>query len=274
MTTPDTGPAAPTDGPPVPPPTALITGAGSGIGRAVALALAGAGWSVALAGRRADALEETARRMERSPHGSGAPNGPAALCVPADVSRPDQVSALFAAVRDRFGRLDLLFNNAGTFGPPVPLDELTYDDWRTVVDVNLTGAFLCAQAAFRAMKEQDPRGGRIINNGSVSAHTPRPHSVAYTATKHAMTGLTKSLSLDGRPYDIACGQIDIGNAATEMTGRMRTGILQANGTTAVEPVMDAADVARTVLHMAQLPLTANVQFATVMATAMPYIGRG
>ncbi|OKI05443.1 3-oxoacyl-ACP reductase [Streptomyces sp. CB02923] len=270
----------------------MITGAGSGIGRAVALALAGAGWSVVLAGRRADALEETARQAER--HASGLPgggglaggsglpgrggtapsDGPAALCVPADVTRPGQVDALFAAARDRFGRLDLLFNNAGTFGPPVPLDELTYDAWRTVVDVNLTGAFLCAQAAFRAMKEQDPRGGRIINNGSVSAHAPRPHSIAYTATKHAMTGLTKSLSLDGRPYDIACGQIDIGNAATEMTGRMQTGILQANGTTAAEPVMDAADVARTVLHMAQLPLAANVQFATVMATAMPYVGRG
>ncbi|KWT59809.1 3-oxoacyl-ACP reductase [Streptomyces albus subsp. albus] len=258
MTTPDTPGTAPA-------PMALITGAGSGIGRAVALALAGAGWSVALAGRRAEALQETARQT--------AP-GAATLCVPSDVTRPDQVDALFAAVRDRFGRLDLLFNNAGTFGPPVPLDELSYADWTTVVDTNLTGAFLCAQAAFRTMKEQRPRGGRIINNGSVSAHAPRPHSIAYTATKHAMTGLTKSLSLDGRPYDIACGQLDIGNAATEMTGRMQTGILQANGTTAVEPVMDAADVARTVLHMAQLPLTANVQFATVMATAMPYIGRG
>ncbi|MEU7223943.1 SDR family oxidoreductase [Streptomyces chrestomyceticus] len=267
MTTPETRPGTT----PPPPPTALITGAGSGIGRAVALALAGAGWSVVLAGRRADALAETARLAGRSDDG---PEGPAALCVPADVTRPDQVDTLFAAARARFGRLDLLFNNAGTFGPPVPLEELAYDDWRTVVDTNLTGAFLCAQAAFRAMKEQDPRGGRIINNGSVSAHTPRPHSVAYTATKHAMTGLTKSLSLDGRPYDIACGQIDIGNAATEMTGRMRTGILQADGSTAAEPVMDAADVARTVLHMAQLPLGANVQFATVMATAMPYIGRG
>ncbi|MEV5598436.1 SDR family oxidoreductase [Streptomyces sp. NPDC052496] len=263
MTTPDTRPGTT----PPPAPAALITGAGSGIGRAVALALAGAGWSVALAGRRADALEETARQAARDTDG-------ATLCVPADVTRPEQVDALFAAVRDRFGRLDLLFNNAGTFGPPVPLDELAYDDWRTVVDTNLTGAFLCAQAAFCTMKNQDPRGGRIINNGSVSAHAPRPHSIAYTATKHAMTGLTKSLSLDGRPYDIACGQIDIGNAATEMTGRMQTGILQADGSTAVEPVMDAADVARTVLHMAQLPLAANVQFATVMATAMPYIGRG
>ncbi|CAM5684337.1 SDR family oxidoreductase OS=Streptomyces rimosus subsp. rimosus (strain ATCC / DSM 40260 /JCM 4667 / NRRL 2234) OX=1265868 GN=SRIM_011505 PE=3 SV=1 [Streptomyces rimosus subsp. rimosus] len=257
MTTPDTPGAAPA-------PTALITGAGSGIGRAVALALAGAGWSVALAGRRAEALQETARQ---------AAPGAATLCVPGQHDSADQVDALFAAVRDRFGRLNMYFNNAGS-GPPVPLDELSYADWTTVVDTNLTGAFLCAQAAFRTMKEQRPRGGRIINNGSVSAHAPHPHSIAYTATKHAMTGLTKSLSLDGRPYDIACGQLDIGNAATEMTGRMQTGILQANGTTAVEPVMDVADVARTVLHMAQLPPAANVQFATVMATAMPYIGRG
>ncbi|POX37611.1 3-oxoacyl-ACP reductase [Streptomyces sp. Ru73] len=245
--------------------TAVVTGAGSGIGRAVALTLAAAGWSVALAGRRADALEETAAL---------AGDGAGLLAVPTDVTDEDAVAALFAAVRDRFGRVDLLFNNAGTFGPPVPLEELSYADWRSVVDVNLNGAFLCAQAAFRAMKEQSPQGGRIINNGSISAHTPRPHSVAYTATKHAMTGLTKSLSLDGRPYGIACGQIDIGNAATEMTGRMQTGILQANGELAVEPVMDAADVARTVLHMAALPLAANVQFATVMATTMPYIGRG
>ncbi|AXE26184.1 3-oxoacyl-ACP reductase [Streptomyces globosus] len=246
--------------------TAVVTGAGSGIGRSVALALAGAGWAVAAAGRRTAPLEETARAA-----------GPGAdvLCVPADVSSPPDVAALFAAVRERYGRLDLLFNNAGTFGPGgVPLEDLSPDDWRRVVDVNLTGSFLCAQAAFRQMKEQDPQGGRIINNGSISAHTPRPHSVAYTATKHAVTGLTKSLSLDGRPYRIACGQIDIGNAATEMTERMQTGILQANGQLAVEPVMDAADVARTVLHMAELPLEANVQFATVMATAMPYIGRG
>ncbi len=246
--------------------TAVVTGAGSGIGRSVALALAGAGWAVAAAGRRTAPLEETARAA-----------GPGAdvLCVPADVSSPQDVAALFAAVRERYGRLDLLFNNAGTFGPGgVPLEDLSPDDWRRVVDVNLTGSFLCAQAAFRQMKEQDPQGGRIINNGSISAHTPRPHSVAYTATKHAVTGLTKSLSLDGRPYRIACGQIDIGNAATEMTERMQTGILQANGQLAVEPVMDAADVARTVLHMAELPLEANVQFATVMATAMPYIGRG
>ncbi|MEU2394209.1 SDR family oxidoreductase [Streptomyces sp. NPDC007369] len=248
---------------------AVVTGAGSGIGRSVALALAGAGWAVAAAGRRVEPLQETARAA-----GAAGP-GADVLCVRADVSDPDDVAALFAAVRERYGRLDLLFNNAGTFGPGgVPVEDLPYEAWRSVVDVNLTGAFLCAQAAFRQMKEQDPQGGRIINNGSISAHVPRPHSIAYTATKHAVTGLTKSLSLDGRPYGIACGQIDIGNAATEMTERMQQGILQANGQLAVEPVMDAADVARTVVHMAQLPLEANVQFATVMATAMPYIGRG
>ncbi|MFC9397145.1 SDR family oxidoreductase [Streptomyces sp. NPDC057027] len=244
---------------------AVVTGAGSGIGRSVALALAAAGWSVALAGRRAEALEETAAAL---------PSGEF-LCVPTDVTSEEEVTALFASVRDHWGRVDLLFNNAGTFaGGGVPVEDLDPATWRAVVDVNLTGAFLCAQAAFRTMKEQDPQGGRIINNGSISAHVPRPHSIAYTATKHAMTGLTKSLSLDGRAYRIACGQIDIGNAATEMTARMQTGILQANGETAVEPVMDAADVAATVVHMAGLPLEANVQFATVMATAMPYIGRG
>ncbi|MHC3388477.1 SDR family oxidoreductase [Streptomyces lavendulocolor] len=243
---------------------AVVTGAGSGIGRSVALALAEDGWSLALAGRRADPLRETAALA-----------GTDALCVPTDVTSPDAVTALFAAARDRFGRVDLLFNNAGTFaGGGTPVEDLDHETWRAVVDVNLTGAFLCAQAAYRQMKEQSPQGGRIINNGSVSAHVPRPHSVAYTATKHAMTGLTKSLSLDGRPYRIACGQIDVGNAATDMTRRMETGILQANGDLAVEPVMDAADVARTVAHMAALPLEANVQFATVMATAMPYIGRG
>ncbi|MFD4260270.1 SDR family oxidoreductase [Streptomyces sp. NPDC058534] len=256
---------------------AVVTGAGSGIGRAVAVELLTAGWAVALAGRRVETLEETAAL---------APAGAVALPVRADVSRPDDVAALFAAVRDRFGRLDLLFNNAGTFGPGgVPVEELPYEAWRHVVDTNLNGAFLCAQAAYRQMKEQDPpplperrgrypHGGRIINNGSISAHTPRPHSVAYTATKHALTGLTKSLSLDGRPYGIAVGQIDIGNAATDMTAGMQTGALQANGDTAPEPVMDVADVARTVRHMAELPLEANVQFATVMATAMPYVGRG
>ncbi|OKK19350.1 3-oxoacyl-ACP reductase [Streptomyces sp. CB00455] len=245
---------------------AVVTGAGSGIGRSVALTLAAAGWSVAAAGRRREPLEETA---------GAAGDGADVLCVRADVSDPDDVTALFGTVAERYGRLDLLFNNAGTFGPGgVPLEDLTYEAWRAVVDVNLTGAFLCAQAAFRQMKRQDPQGGRIINNGSLSAHVPRPHSVAYTATKHAVTGLTKSLSLDGRPYRIACGQIDIGNAATEMTERMQSGILQANGQLAAEPVMDAAEVSRTVLHMAELPLEANVQFATVMATSMPYIGRG
>ncbi|MET9619465.1 MULTISPECIES: SDR family oxidoreductase [unclassified Streptomyces] len=244
---------------------AVVTGAGSGIGRSVARALAEAGWSVALAGRRQEALEETAAAVT-----SGE-----TLCVPTDVTSPQAVTALFEAVRDRFGRVDLLFNNAGTFaGGGVAVEDLDYETWRAAVDVNLTGAFLCAQAAFRTMREQAPQGGRIINNGSISAHVPRPHSIAYTATKHAMTGLTKSLSLEGRPYRIACGQLDIGNAATEMTARMRTGILQANGELAVEPVMDAADVAATVVHMAGLPLEANVQFATVMATTMPYIGRG
>ncbi|MGC9409732.1 SDR family oxidoreductase [Streptomyces sp. DZ1-3] len=245
---------------------AVVTGAGSGIGRAVAVELLTAGWAVALAGRRPETLAETAAL---------APAGGAVLSVRTDVSRPEDVAALFAAVRDRFGRVDLLFNNAGTFGPGgVPVEDLPYEAWRHVVDTNLNGAFLCAQAAYRQMREQDPRGGRIINNGSISAHTPRPHSVAYTATKHALTGLTKSLSLDGRSYGIAVGQIDIGNAATDMTAGMQTGALQANGETAPEPVMDVADVARTVRHMAELPLEANVQFATVMATAMPYVGRG
>lgn len=247
---------------------AVVTGAGSGIGRSVALTLAAAGWSVAVAGRRAEPLEETAKAASAAAAAD-------VLRVRADVSDPDDVTALFETVRERYGRIDLLFNNAGTFGPAgVALEDISYEAWRSVVDVNLTGSFLCAQAAFRVMKAQDPQGGRIINNGSISAHVPRPNSIAYTATKHAMTGLTKSLSLDGRPYGIACGQIDIGNAATEMTERMQTGIMQANGQLAVEPVMDAADVARTVLHMAELPLGANVQFATVMATAMPYIGRG
>ncbi|MFJ9584620.1 SDR family oxidoreductase [Streptomyces acidicola] len=242
---------------------AIVTGAGSGIGRAVSRELLGTGWSVALAGRREEKLAETAA------------GHPEALVVRADVARPEDVAALFAAVHDRFGRLDLLFNNAGTFGPGgVPVEELDYSAWRHVVDTNLNGAFLCAQAAYRQMKEQDPQGGRIINNGSISAHAPRPHSVAYTTTKHALTGLTKSLSLDGRPFGIAVGQIDIGNAATDMTERMQRGVPQANGQLAAEPVMDVADVARTVRHMAELPLEANVQFATVLATAMPYVGRG
>lgn len=245
--------------------TAVVTGAGSGIGRAVALELLRAGWRVALAGRRTETLEATAAL---------APDADS-LVVRADVSDAEAVTALFTTVRDRFGRLDLLFNNAGTFGPGgVGIEDLEYDAWRQVVDVNLNGAFLCAQAAFRQMKEQDPQGGRIINNGSISAHAPRPRSIAYTTTKHAMTGLTKSLSLDGRPYRIACGQIDIGNAATDMTEVMQRGIPQANGELAAEPVMDVADVGRTVRHMAELPLEANVQFATVLATNMPYIGRG
>ncbi|CAL2063565.1 3-oxoacyl-ACP reductase [Streptomyces murinus] len=244
---------------------AVVTGAGSGIGRAVAVELLRTGWSVALAGRRVETLEETAALAPGTP----------SIAVRTDVARPEDVAALFGATVDRFGRLDLLFNNAGTFGPGgVPVEELPYDAWRHVVDTNLNGAFLCAQTAYRTMKEQTPQGGRIINNGSISAHAPRPHSVAYTATKHALTGLTKSLSLDGRPYRIAVGQIDIGNAATEMTRRMSTGVLQANGETAPEPMMDVAEVARTVRHMAELPLEANVQFATVLATAMPYIGRG
>ncbi|WP_345667834.1 SDR family oxidoreductase [Streptomyces similanensis] len=244
---------------------AVVTGAGSGIGRAVAVELLRGGWSVALAGRRAGALEETAALVP----------GAAALAVRTDVAREEEVAALFAAVVDRFGRVDLLFNNAGTFGPGgVPVEELSYEAWKHVVDTNLNGAFLCAREAYRRMKEQDPQGGRIINNGSISAHTPRPHSAPYTATKHALTGLTKALSLDGRAYRIAVGQIDIGNAATDMTARMQRGVLQANGEVAAEPVMDVADVARTVRHMAELPLEANVQFTTVLATAMPYVGRG
>ncbi|MFD7435550.1 SDR family oxidoreductase [Streptomyces sp. NPDC059861] len=244
---------------------AVVTGAGSGVGRAVTEELLRAGWSVALAGRREETLRETAARV---------PEG-ACLAVRTDVSREEEVNALFAATVERFGRVDLLFNNAGTFGPGgVPVEELAYDAWRHVVDTNLNGAFLCARAAYRQMKEQDPQGGRIINNGSISAHAPRPRSVAYTATKHALTGLTKALSLDGRPYRIAVGQIDIGNAATDMTKAMEHGAPQANGEVAPEPVMDVADVARTVRHMAELPLEANVQFATVLATTMPYIGRG
>ncbi|MEU6238633.1 SDR family oxidoreductase [Kitasatospora sp. NPDC047058] len=253
---------------------AVVTGAGSGVGRAVAVELAAAGWRLVLAGRREAPLRETAGLCGAAAPDASAPDGPAAAVLPADVTDPAAVDALFAAAAGRFGRVDLLFNNAGTFGAPTPVDELDVAEWRAVVDLNLTGAFLCARAAFRQMKAQDPQGGRIINNGSISAHAPRPHSIAYTATKHAVTGLTKSLSLDGRPYRIACGQIDIGNAATDMTAQMSVGVRQADGRVAVEPTMDVADVARTVRHMAGLPLEANVQFATVMATAMPYIGRG
>jgi NAD(P)-dependent dehydrogenase (short-subunit alcohol dehydrogenase family) len=241
---------------------ALITGAGSGIGRAAAHALLDAGWNVALTGRRRDALEETAAK---------APDR--ALVHPADVSRPEEVEALFAAVKARFGRLDVLFNNAG-ISAGGRLEDISVEAWRRVVDVNLTGAFLCTQGAFRLMKDQDPRGGRIVNNGSISAHAPRPFSIAYTATKHAITGLTRSTALDGRAYDIACGQIDIGNAATEMTLAMTKGVPQADGSFAVEPVMDVKAVADAVVFMAGLPLDANVQFMTVMATKMPFIGRG
>jgi len=242
---------------------ALVTGAGSGIGRATAVALRGAGWELVLAGRRPDALEATS-----SAAGGGC------MVVPTDVTQPASVDALFAAVREKFHRLDLLFNNAGQNLPGVSIVDMTFDQWRTVVDVNLNGAFLCAQGAFRLMKDQSPRGGRIINNGSISAHAPRPDSVPYTATKHAITGLTKSLALDGRTYDIACGQIDIGNAETSMTGRMKTGIVQASGETREEPTMDVQHVANAVVHMASLPLEANVLFLTVMATKMPLVGRG
>jgi NAD(P)-dependent dehydrogenase (short-subunit alcohol dehydrogenase family) len=243
---------------------AVVTGAGSGIGRVVARALLEAGHRVVLAGRRAERLDETA---------SDAAEG-AALVVPSDVSRPESVQALFARTREQFGRVDLLFNNAGLFGAPAPLEDVAYEQWQAVVETNLTGAFLCAQEAFRAMKEQRPPGGRIINNGSISAQVPRPNAIAYTATKHAVTGLTKAISLEGRRHDIACGQIDIGNAATEMTAGIAQGALQADDTTAAEPTMDAHHVARGVLYMASLPLDANVQFLTVMATRMPFIGRG
>ncbi len=245
---------------------AIVTGAGSGIGRQVALALLGEGYSVALAGRRAEPLEETVTEA-----GSAAPR---ALAVATDVSDPVSVRALFAKTKEAFGRLDLLFNNAGINAPGIPLEDLSYEQWTAVVDVNLTGAFLCTQEAFKLMKAQEPRGGRIINNGSISAHVPRPHSAPYTATKHAITGLTKSTALDGRKYDIACGQIDIGNAATPMTQRMAEGVPQADGSVAVEPTMDAADVGRAVAFMASLPLDSNVQVMTVMATKMPFIGRG
>ena len=245
---------------------ALVTGAGSGIGRAVSLALEAAGFAVVLAGRRPHTLEETARL--------GKSGIKSMLPVPVDVTRPESVQALFERITDVYGRLDLLFNNAGMSAPGVPLDELTYEQWTAVVSVNLTGALLCAQHAIRLMKAQTPRGGRIINNGSISAHTPRPNSAPYTATKHAITGLTKSISLDGRKYDIACGQIDIGNAATEMTLRMDGGVPQANGTIVPEPRMDVQHVANAVVYMASLPLDANVQFMTVMATKMPFIGRG
>jgi NAD(P)-dependent dehydrogenase (short-subunit alcohol dehydrogenase family) len=244
---------------------AVVTGAGTGVGKAVALALLQEGYSLVLAGRRKEPLEETARE--------GGASGKS-LVVQTDVGDPSSVKALFAKTREAFGRLDLLFNNAGTGAPQIPIEDLTFEQWKAVLDANITGAFLCTQEAVRMMKNQNPRGGRIINNGSISAHAPRPHSAPYTATKHAITGLTKSTSLDGRAFDIACGQIDIGNAATPMTEKTAVGTLQANGTMAPEPRMDPKHVANAVVYMASLPLEANVQFLTVMSTKMPYIGRG
>ena len=245
---------------------AIVTGAGSGIGKAAALALLGEGYSVAFAGRRKELLE-AAIAEGKAPESR-------TLAVPTDVGDPASVRNLFARTKDKFGRLDVLFNNAGTGAPPVLLEDLTYEQWKTVVDANLTGTFLCTQEAIKIMKTQTPRGGRIINNGSISAHAPRPNSGPYTATKHAVTGLTKSTALDGRKYDIACGQIDIGNAETPLTQRMKTGVPQPNGTTMVEPVMDVQNVASAVVYMASLPLDANVLFLTVMATKMPFVGRG
>jgi NAD(P)-dependent dehydrogenase (short-subunit alcohol dehydrogenase family) len=246
-------------------PVAIVTGAGSGIGRAVALALLADGHAVALAGRRRERLEETA--------GLARP-GTQSLVVPTDVRDAASVDALFAATKEAFGRLDVLFNNAGTGAPATPIEDVTLEAWQAVLDVNLTGIFLCTRAAFRLMKDQDPRGGRIINNGSISAYTPRPNSAAYTASKHAVAGLTKSTALDGRKYNIACGQIDVGNAATDLTERMLAGVPQANGTMMAEPRMDVSHVARAVLHMARLPLDANVLSMTIMATQMPFVGRG
>jgi NAD(P)-dependent dehydrogenase (short-subunit alcohol dehydrogenase family) len=243
---------------------AVVTGAGSGLGREVTRALLGAGYRVALAGRREDALRETL--SDATPD--------RAIAVRTDVGDRDAVGALFARVRDEFGRVDVLFNNAGSFGRPAPFDEVAFEDWQAIVATNLTGVFLCAQEAYRAMKDQSPRGGRIINNGSISAHTPRPFAAGYTTTKHAVTGLTKAIALEGRAHDIACGQIDIGNAATDMTAAMERGVPQADGTIAAEATMDAGVVADAVLYMAGLPLDANVLFMTVMATKMPYVGRG
>jgi NAD(P)-dependent dehydrogenase (short-subunit alcohol dehydrogenase family) len=245
---------------------AVVTGAGTGIGKHAALALVREGYAVVLAGRRKDLLETTAAEAKSVASRT--------LVVPTDVADPAAIRALFARTKDTFGRLDLLFNNAGVGAPPVPLEDLTYEQWKSVVDINLTGVFLCTQEAMKIMKSQQPRGGRIINNGSISAHAPRPNSAPYTSTKHAITGLTKSTSLDGRKYDIACGQIDIGNAATPLTERMKRGVPQANGTVEVEPTMDVEHVARAVVYMASLPLDANVQFLTVMATKMPFVGRG
>jgi NAD(P)-dependent dehydrogenase (short-subunit alcohol dehydrogenase family) len=245
---------------------ALVTGAGSGIGRAVSLTLQSAGYSVVLAGRRIAELERTFALASQP--------STKMLPVATDVTKPDSVRALFATIKETFGRLDVLFNNAGMNVPDIPMEDLSFEQWTSVVNVNLTGAFLCAQEAIKLMKAQDPRGGRIINNGSISAHAPRPNSAPYTATKHAITGLTKSLSLDSRKYDIACGQIDIGNASSDMTERMTSGVAQANGTMLPEPRIDVQHVANAVLYMADLPLDVNVQFITVMATKMPFIGRG
>ncbi|WP_151639333.1 SDR family oxidoreductase [Noviherbaspirillum aerium] len=245
---------------------AVVTGAGSGIGKSVALTLARNGYAVVFAGRRRDALEAAIAELGGDTF--------QAIAVPTDVTDPASVTALFESAKEKFGRVDVLFNNAGAFSPPALLEDLAYEDWMNVVNVNLTGVFLCTQAAFRVMKEQAPRGGRIINNGSISAYAPRPNSIAYTATKHAVTGMTKTTSLDGRKYDIACGQIDIGNALTDRTERMERGVPQANGSVAPEPTMDVQHVADAVLYMAGLPLEANVQFMTVMATKMPFVGRG
>lgn len=245
---------------------ALVTGAGSGIGRAIAVQLASDGYSMVLAGRRREPLEETAKLAKVEA-------GRVLVC-PSDVGNPKDVTALFEATEKQFGRLDLLFNNAGIFTPAASIEDVSIEHWQAAINVNLTGAFLCTQQAIRLMKRQQPRGGRIINNGSISSHVPRPRSATYTATKHAITGLTKITSLDGRQFDIACGQIDIGNASTDMTDKMQKGILQANGTVAVEPTMDVQHVARAVSYMAGLPLDANVQFMTIMATNMPFIGRG
>ena len=248
------------------PKVAIVTGAGTGIGKAVALAFLKDGYRVVLAGRRSEPLQQAIAD-------AAAPKG-AALAVPTDVADAASVANLFARTKEAYGRLDVLFNNAGVGAPGINLEDLTFEQWKNVVDINLTGVFLCIQEAFRMMKSQNPRGGRIINNGSISAHAPRPNSAPYTATKHAVTGLTKSASLDGRKYDIACGQIDIGNAHTEMAARMAKGVPQANGEIAIEPLMDVAHVASAVLYMASLPLDANVQFLTVMATKMPFVGRG
>jgi len=257
--------SSPQSSPQSSPRIAIVTGAGSGIGKYVAAALAREGYSLVLAGRRKETLDATAIEVKQANSQS--------LVAPTDVTDPASVRELFARTKDAFGRLDLLFNNAG-ISSGGQLEDLTYERWKSVIDTNLTGAFLCTQEAFKIMKAQDPRGGRIINNGSISAHVPRPNSAPYTASKHGITGLTKATSLDGRRYDIACGQIDIGNAATDMVERMKKGVPQANGTVAVEPTMDPADVARAVVYMASLPLGANVQFLTVMATQMPFIGRG